>query len=54
MSGLLQECDGVRYGQYVPAAARADADLTAAFEIVEMTRPKSGGESEAEASGVRA
>jgi len=54
VSGLLQECDGVRYGQYVPAAARADADLTAAFEIVEVTRPQSGGESGAEASRVRA
>lgn len=41
VSSLLQECDDVRYGQYVPAAARADADLTAAFEIVEMTRPAS-------------
>ena len=53
VSGLLQECDDVRYGQYVPATARADADLTAAFEIVEMTRPEYREESEAEASGVR-
>jgi BatD DUF11 like domain len=53
VSGLLQECDDVRYGQYVPAAARADADLTAAFEIVEMTRPQHREENEAEASGVR-
>ncbi len=48
VSGLLQECDDVRYGQYVPAAARADADLTAAFEIVEMTRPRPPEDSEAE------
>jgi hypothetical protein len=52
VSGLLQECDEVRYGQYVPAVARADADLTAAFEIVEMTRPRPQEESEAEPSGV--
>ena len=48
VSGLLQECDDVRYGQYVPAAARADADLTAAFEIVEMTRARPEDESRAE------
>jgi len=52
VSGLLQECDEVRYGQYVPALARADADLTAAFEIVEMTRPQPREEAEAEPSGV--
>jgi hypothetical protein len=48
VSGLLQECDDVRYGQYVPAAARADADLTAGFEIVEITRPRTEEEREAE------
>ena len=53
VSGLLQECDEVRYGQYVPAAARADADLTAAFEIVEMTRPQPREEDAAEPSGVQ-
>ena len=53
VSGLLQECDDVRYGQYAPAAARADADLTAAFEIVEMTRPRVEEASEAEALEVR-
>lgn len=53
VSGLLQECDEVRYGQYVPAAARADADLTAAFEIVEMTRPQPLEEDAAEPSGVQ-
>jgi hypothetical protein len=52
VSGLLEECDEVRYGQYVPAAARADADLTAAFEIVEMTRPQHREEDVAEPSGV--
>ena len=53
VSGLLQECDDVRFGQYVPAAARADGDLTAAFEIVEITRPQHHEESEAETLGVR-
>jgi hypothetical protein len=53
VSGLLQECDEVRYGQYVPADARADADLTAAFEIVEMTRPQPREEDAAEPSGVQ-
>ena len=53
VSGLLQECDDVRYGQYEPAAARADADLTAAFEIVEITRPRPPEESEAETLEVR-
>lgn len=53
VSGLLQECDDVRYAQYVPAAARADADLTAAFEIVEMTRPHPPEEREAETLEVR-
>jgi hypothetical protein len=53
VSSLLEECDEVRYGQYVPAAARADADLTAAFEIVEMTRPQPREEDAAEPSGVQ-
>jgi hypothetical protein len=39
-SGLLAQCDSVVYAQYRPALERADADLTAAFEIVEMSRPE--------------
>jgi hypothetical protein len=39
-SGLLEQCDSVVYAQYRPAAERADADLTAAYEIVEMSRPE--------------
>jgi hypothetical protein len=35
---LLAQCDSVIYAHYRPAAERADADLTAAYEIVEMTR----------------
>jgi hypothetical protein len=37
--GLLTQCDSVVYAHYRPAAERADADLTAAYEIVEMSRP---------------
>jgi BatD DUF11 like domain len=39
-SGLLEQCDSVVYANYRPAAERADADLTAAYEIVEMSRPQ--------------
>ncbi len=37
--GLLDQCDAVVFARYRPAAERADADLTAAYEIVEMSRP---------------
>jgi hypothetical protein len=37
--GLLTQCDSVVYAQYRPAGERADADLTAAYEVVEMSRP---------------
>src|SRR5262249_54449801 len=37
--GLLGQCDAVLYAQYRPARERADADLTTAYEIVEMSRP---------------
>jgi hypothetical protein len=37
-SGLLSQCDAVVYASYRPARERADADLTAAYEIVEMSR----------------
>ncbi len=38
VAGLLEQCDAVVYASYRPAAERADADVTAAYEIVEMTR----------------
>ena len=38
MAGLLNQCDAVVFAQYRPAPDRADADLTAAYEIVEMSR----------------
>ena len=39
VNGLLVQCDAAVYARYVPALERADLDLTAAFEIVEMSRP---------------
>ena len=39
VGGLLNQCDAVVYARYRPAIERADADLTAAYEIVEMSRP---------------
>ncbi len=39
VAGLLNQCDAVVFAQYRPAPDRADADLTAAYEIVEMSRP---------------
>jgi hypothetical protein len=39
VGGLLNQCDAVVYARYRPATERADADLTAAYEIVEMSRP---------------
>ena len=38
VAGLLNQCDAVVFAQYRPAPERADADLTAAYEIVEMSR----------------
>ncbi|HLF79237.1 MAG TPA: hypothetical protein VJB57_17285 [Dehalococcoidia bacterium] len=39
VAGLLTQCDSAVYAGYRPAHERADADLTAAYEIVEMSRP---------------
>ncbi len=44
VTGLLAQCDSVRYAQYVPAPARAEGDLTAAYEIVELTRTSAAAE----------
>jgi hypothetical protein len=44
VTGLLAQCDSVRYAQYVPAPARAEGDLTAAYEIVELTRSPAAAE----------
>jgi hypothetical protein len=37
VAGLLAECDAVHYAHYIPAPARAEADLQMAYEIVDMT-----------------
>ncbi len=39
VGGLLSQCDAVMFAHYRPAGERADADLTAAYEIIEMSRP---------------
>jgi hypothetical protein len=54
VGGLLSQCDAVVYAHYRPAKERADADLTAAYEIVEMSRPDDAApaEAEREAAGV--
>jgi hypothetical protein len=36
VAGLLTECDAVHYAHYLPAPARADADLQMAYEVVDM------------------
>jgi len=40
VNGLLTQCDAAVYARYQPALERAGHDLTAAFEIVEMSRPR--------------
>ncbi len=40
VNGLLSQCDAAVYARYAPAPERADADLTSAYEIVEMSRPE--------------
>jgi hypothetical protein len=37
VAGLLSECDAVNYARYAPARARAESNLSMAYEIVEMT-----------------
>jgi hypothetical protein len=36
VTGLLSECDAVNYAQYTPARARAESNLSMAYEIVEL------------------
>ncbi len=40
VAGLLAECDAVHFAQYVPAQQRAEHDLSLAYEIVELGRPR--------------
>ena len=39
VAGLLEQCDAVVFAGYRPAPERADSDLTAAYEIIEISRP---------------
>jgi hypothetical protein len=50
VDGLLTQCDSAVYARYMPALERADLDLTAAYEIVEMSRPKAELPGDAEAT----
>ena len=38
-TNLLQQCEAVQFAQYEPARERAEADLSTAYEVVELTRP---------------
>jgi hypothetical protein len=40
VGNLLEQCDAVQFAGFVPAAERAEADLTAAYEIIELTEPR--------------
>ncbi|MGE3961033.1 MAG: hypothetical protein AB7F65_05065 [Dehalococcoidia bacterium] len=53
VSGLLDRCDRAVYARQYPDPASADHDLTVAFEIVELSRPRDGADAEggAEAGG---
>ena len=38
-ANLLEGCDAVQFAGFAPAPERADADLTAAYEIIQLTQP---------------
>ena len=40
VSGLLDRCDGAVYARRRPDPTSADHDLTMAYEIVELSRPR--------------
>ncbi len=40
VSGLLERCDAAVYARVYPPLASADHDLTVAYEIVELARPR--------------
>ena len=44
VSGLLDRCDRAVYARQYPDPASADHDLTVAFEIVELSRPRIDGD----------
>ena len=37
IGNLLEQCDAVEFAAFRPAAERRSADLTAAYEIIELT-----------------
>jgi hypothetical protein len=43
-TGLLQRCDDAVYARFRPDPASADHDLTVAYEVVELSRPRYHGE----------
>ncbi|MBT7097061.1 hypothetical protein HN937_06775, partial [Candidatus Poribacteria bacterium] len=43
-TGLLQRCDAAVYARSRPDPASADHDLTVAYEVVELSRPRYHGE----------
>jgi len=46
-ANLLEQCDAVQFAGFVPPAERADADLTAAYEIIELSAQQRGAEAPA-------
>jgi hypothetical protein len=38
---LLEQCDAVQFARFAPAPERQEADLTAAYEIIELTQEES-------------
>jgi hypothetical protein len=38
-ANLLEQCDAVQFARFRPPPERMDADLTAGYEIIELTRP---------------
>ena len=43
---LLEQCDAVQFARFAPAPERQDADLTAAYEIIELTQEEGPNELE--------
>lgn len=49
-ANLLEQCDAVQFAGFAPAPERAEADLTAAYEIIELTQPVTSQETATSAS----
>jgi len=45
-ANLLEQCDAVQFAGFLPAPERREADLTAAYEIIELTAAVGGGRRE--------